>query len=134
MAASGLVVAWVLAVAGPMSAVDEPSKKPTKFQYDSNARRDPFVPLVRDGRFVGTTSGTHGETSKPVLYGILWDPGGHSLALINDVEVGVGQAVGTYQVAEIRRDAVVLTDGGQSIVLEINFEVPTAPPEATKGR
>jgi hypothetical protein len=73
--------------------------------------------------------------SKPVLYGILWDPGGQSIALINDAEVKVGDAVSGYRVKEIRQDAVVLINGGVPVVLEIAFEAPpsTLSPGATTG-
>ena len=139
----GGVVPWAAGLLGlalcvpglsPLRAAEEPFKNPERFQYDSKSRRDPFVPLVREGRPVGLTSGTRGETSKPILYGILWDPGGRSIALINDTEVGVGETVGGYQVAEIRRDAVVLTGGGEPVVLAIAFETPVSSPDATDGR
>ena len=62
---------------------------------------------------------------KPVLYGILWDPNGHSLALINDTEAKVGDTINGYQVTEIRRDAVVLSvEGGEPVVLQLTFDTP----------
>ena len=75
------------------------------------------------------------ESTKPVLYGILWDPGGNSIALINDGEVKVGDAVGEYLVKEIRHDAVVLENGGEPVVLRMAFDTPPSklPPGATKG-
>ena len=117
-------------------AAHEPSEKDGAFSYDPAGHRDPFVPLVRDGRLVGVaTPGTSRPTDKPVLYGILWDPGGHSIALINDAEAKVGDTVGGYRVKEIRQDAVVLTNGGVPVVLEIMFEAPpsTLSPGATTG-
>lgn len=92
--------------------------------YDSKGRRDPFVPLVRDGRLISSISGepVAVSTSRPRLLGILWDPGGHSIALINNTEVMVGETVGLYRVAEIRRDAVVLQDGKTTLVLEMTFD------------
>jgi len=59
-----------------------------------------------------------------VLYGILWDSAGNSIALINDTEVKVGDTVKGYRVTEIRQDAVVLTNGGEPVVLQIAFETP----------
>lgn len=96
----------------------------TPFRYDSGGRRDPFVPLVRDGRLVAATAGARVESSTPVLYGILWDAGGGSIALINDAEVKVGETIGGYRVKEIRQEAVVLDNEGEPLVLQIAFEQP----------
>ena len=115
-----------LAGAQPSGAVEEPAKalEGVPFRYDSGGRRDPFVPLVREGRLVAATPGARVETSRPVLYGILWDAGGRSIALINDTEVMVGDTIGGYRVKEIRRDAVVLDNEGEPLVLQITFEQP----------
>ena len=104
------------------------------FHYNTHGRRDPFVPLVRDGRLV-SVQGMFAEATRPVLYGILWDPGGASLALINDAEVKVGDVIGTYRVAEIRPDAVVLNNGGAPVVLQISYDVPpkTGGPKGGEG-
>jgi hypothetical protein len=105
------------------------------FRYDSKGRRDPFTALVRDGRLVATGPGMRVEESRPVLYGVLWDPGGRSIALINDLEVRKGDRIGPYEVMEIRRDAVVLDLAGQPVVLTIAFDAmaPRLPSNTTKG-
>lgn len=119
---------------GALKETAKPQKPPQQqeelFRYDAGGRRDPFIALIQDGRFTRTSPIAQVDTSKPVLYGILWDPSGQSLALINDTEVTVGDAVSGYQVQEIREDAVVLTDdGGHPLVLRVSFE--TAPPGYT---
>ena len=117
-------------------AATDPSEKRDAFSYDPAGHRDPFVPLVRDGRLVGVAiPGVGVNPSRPVLYGILWDPAGHSIALINDAELKVGDTIGGYRVQEIRQDAVVLKNGGVPVVLEIVFEAPpsTLSPGATTG-
>ena len=70
-----------------------------------------------------------------MLYGILWDPGGNSIAMINDGEVKVGDWVGQYQVKEIRQDAVVLDSGtaAEPLVLKIAFDAPAPAVGTTKG-
>ena len=108
------------------------SKSDLPFRYNSKGRRDPFVPLVRDGQIISAAQSTPVEASKPVLHGILWDPGGQSIALINDAEVKVGNTIGDYQVTEIRHDAVVLSSGGETTVLQISFEAaPSSTPSGT---
>ncbi len=105
---------------GPLRA--EPQKP--SGSYDAKGKRDPFVPLVRDGRLVSTSTDA-AASAKPsdiFLAGILWDPGGRSIALINDAEVTVGETINDYQVLEIRQDAVVLDRGGNPVVLQLMFD------------
>ena len=103
-------------------AEQKPMQASEPFQYDAKSRRDPFVALVRDGRVTGASKQPVGETLKPVLYGILWDAGGQSIALINDKESRVGDTVNGYRVKEIRQDAVVLEGEGGPIELRITFD------------
>ena len=103
--------------------------EPPPFQYEPGSHRDPFLPLVRDGRLVGdeaTAQDTPVESFKPVLYGVLWDPGGQSIAMINDTEVKVGDMVGDYRLLEIRPDSVVLENGGERMALQLTFEAPSS--------
>ncbi len=89
--------------------------------YDAKNKRDPFTPLVKDGRIVGKNS-DGGPSAVPALGGILWDPNGHSIALINSTESKIGDTVNGYRVAEISRDEVVLTRDDERVVLRISFE------------
>ena len=142
-ALASIVGPWSEAAKGPVKKLREPVEQPQEpeqksagpFHYDAGGRRDPFLPLVRDGRLVATTTVNSSEGDKPVLYGILWDPRGYSFALINDAEVKVGDEVGNYRVSEIRHDAVVLDNGGEPLVLSITFDTPQAKPapHTTKG-
>ena len=70
------------------------------------------------------------DFSNLALGGILWDANGHSLALINEKEVKVGDVVGDYRVKAIQRDAVMLDKDGESLVLRITFDEQTAPTPA----
>ena len=103
------------------------------FHYSAKGKRDPFVPLVRDGQLVSGAQSAAIESSAPMLHGILWDPYGQSIALINDLEAKVGDTVGEYQVIEIRHDAVVLSNGGEPVVLQINFDSPPSLPGTSLG-
>lgn len=117
-----LVVATILMtlVAGGAAEASTP------FEYDAKGRRDPFSPLVRDGVIIGQKLGLDINPDVPVLYGILFDPGGNSIAIVNDEEVQTGETIVGYRVAEIREDVVVLERGGELVVLRITFETPTA--------
>jgi hypothetical protein len=117
---------------GVAFAADPPGSKAAPFHYDSEGRRDPFMPLIRDGRMIGAGGrGAAGELGQPMLHGVLWDAGGHSIALIDDLEVKVGDTVAGYEVSEIRQDGVVLRQGERTVVLTIAFEAVA--PEATMG-
>lgn len=122
-----LMGAGLLLAAGPASA--DPGS------YDSHGKRDPFIPLVHDGRFVAVTGGmsTAASVSDLHLAGIVWDAAGSSIALINETEVKVGDQIGEYQVAEIRQDAVVLLKDGKPIMLQLTFDTPTPSQEQRGG-
>lgn len=128
-------MALLVCGATPLKAEEQSSGSRVPVVYDAKGRRDPFMPLVREGRLIGPSKGPTGGAA-PLLYGILYDPAGQSIAMINDQEVRVGDTVGGYQVAEIRQDAVVLKSGGEPLVLQIDFQTPPSelsPRTATGG-
>ena len=127
-------VGGLLLVSSLCAEAAESPKPIGPFVYDAKGHRDPFIPLVRDGKLIGTQQGKSIEGSRPVLYGILWDPNGQSMAMINDTEVRAGETVGMYQVLEIRKDAVVLSAGGDPLVLQLEFETPLKDSHEPKGR
>ncbi|MBI3088412.1 MAG: hypothetical protein HYY91_05985 [Candidatus Omnitrophica bacterium] len=119
-------------VSGVDTEPQEPGRSPQG--YDAKGKRDPFVPLVREGRFVSAVAGGVGDFSNPALAGILWDPSGHSIALINEMEVKVGDVLGEYEVSEIRQDAVVLMRQGKPLVLQMSFDSAPVKDKKDKGR
>jgi len=70
----------------------------------------------------------------PTLYGVLWDPEGISIALINDEELQVGNMMGEYILKEIREDSVILMYGGEPLVLRISFDESDLKTPADNGR
>lgn len=126
-----LAAAAAAAARGEAAAPRDAEEAP--FVFDAKGRRDPFVPLVRNGELVNV-AGRFGTLDQPVLRGILWDPSGRSIALVNDMEVKVGDLIGGYRVDAIRQDAVVLTvDGGEPLVLQLEFELPGASSDTATG-
>ena len=125
-----LLAVGFLACAGHMASAQES----VSGTYDAKSKRDPFVPCVRDGRFVpgcGVDDPTTPDAliTSPLnphfkLEAIVHDPSGSSLAIINDTVLGVGQRISDFEVKTIERDAVTLTRGTESIVLRITFETP----------
>ncbi len=120
---------WTTAIAVTWlstARAETPSEKLPPVAYDAKGKRDPFVPLVRDGRAIaaGETLLLSGpvDASLPLLGGILWDPTGRSIVLLNGKETMVGDVVGGYRVAEIHEDQVVLEGEGRRVTLRITFE------------
>ena len=113
----------------PEEQAQEPQEPPAGkefFYYSAGDRRDPFMPLVRNGVLVQWSAGQDGV--RPALFGILWDPGGQSIALINDLEAKVGDMVGEYQVTEIRQDKVILMRAGEPLELVLSAAAPAVAP------
>lgn len=96
-----------------------------KFEYIAGKLRDPFIPLVRNGRIVGATLGRTNTSPVPVLMGVLWDPSGRSIALLDTGEVRVGDEIGNYTVKLIKQDSVVLVSGEDEVVLQVVNESTT---------
>ncbi|MBI4597227.1 MAG: hypothetical protein HY737_02355 [Candidatus Omnitrophica bacterium] len=89
----------------PIEAAEQPVASSPKATYDAQGKRDPFVPLVKDGKLIGGKT----EGSLPELGGILWDPE-NPIAMIGDRELTVGDAFDDYKVVEIRESSVILED------------------------
>jgi hypothetical protein len=132
-----MAIAVIVQPAVPAPAAEGEAAAGKAFRYDAKGRRDPFVSLVRDGRYVaGFGSNDRGLSGDLTLRGILWDPAGTSIAMIDDVEVKVGDTIGSYQVADIQQNVVVLiTSGGERMVLELAFDASSSglPPRAATG-
>ena len=80
------------------------------FVYDSEGKRDPFVPLagLEEGPKLAWLS----------LEGILWDPK-FPMAIINDKIIGKGDKIEGAEVIEIEKDRVVLRYGEEQSILRL---------------
>ena len=92
--------------------------------YDPHGRRDPFGPLVRDGKLIVEPKGpTKPQILLPVLSGILWDAAGQSIALLNDTEARVGDTIaGEYRVTAITAQSVTVEREAQTTILSLDLE------------
>lgn len=106
----------------PLSQAKE-LESPQSFRYDPAGKRDPFVPLIVNNRLASQSAGSFvSELGRPVLHGILWDPAGNSIALIDNFEARIGDQVQGYTIKDIKKDSVILEAEGKSVVLNIAFE------------
>ncbi|NQT06522.1 MAG: hypothetical protein HQ575_03175 [Candidatus Omnitrophica bacterium] len=82
------------------------------FIYDQNDNRDPFIPLITKGREKSTRLSDVRTADDITLEGIAWDPGGSSIAVINNVIVVEGQEEGDVKIKKIEKKSVTLIING----------------------
>ena len=89
------------------------------FTYQSKGNRDPFISLVtKDGRILpGARTVTEGGDVE--LEGIIWDPNGKSMAIINGKLVKEKQRIQNMQVLRIKKASVILQKGGKVMVINL---------------
>ena len=75
-------------------------------------KESPFL-AERGGLKAAGVAGTASSEEEISLQGILWDPGAPTAILSNRV-VSVGDRLGVWQVMEIRKDRVILSDGSST--------------------
>ncbi len=101
----------------PASRIEKSGKEiksknltPEPFIYDSQRKRDPFVPLegVEEGPKLAWLS----------LEGILWNPESPR-AIINDQIVTKGDIVQGAEVVDIKKDGVILRYGKEESILRL---------------
>ena len=89
------------------------------FTYKEKGNRDPFISLVTpDGRILPGARATT-ESGSVELEGIIWDPGGKSVAILNGKLVKEKQRIRGMQVLRIKKASVVLQKGGKVMVIEL---------------
>jgi hypothetical protein len=124
-------VTWLWAfVSGPLtgesrtkiSGTPQPesaSSKEAVSIYDSEDKRDPFMPLLtKDGRPI-TTYSKISSIHDVFIEGILYDPNGESVVIVNDVVLKQGGSVSGLTVKEIVKDSVTLSFKGREHIFKI---------------
>ena len=84
--------------------------------YDSQGKRDPFIPLVTpDGRFqkLEAEEEPKKKETELKLNGIIYDKYGISYAIVNDMVVKIGDVVDDYKVLKIEEKKVSFIKEGQ---------------------
>jgi len=88
----------------------------TEITYDSGKRRDPFIPVT--GEDVSISAASSGIK----LEGIIYDPGGRSMAILNGKTCQTGEILGTATIVKIQKDHVVISIEGEEKTLWIRDE------------
>ena len=91
----------------------------TIFKYETGVNRDPFIPLVtKDGKLT-ITYGTLNSINDVILEGILYDPSGESVVIMNDLVLKEGGRAGGIEVKKIEEDRVILFFEGKDYTFKL---------------
>ena len=89
------------------------------FIYDSHGNRDPFMPLLtKDGKPI-TAYAKIGSINDVVIEGILYDPQGGSVIIINDIMLKKQDTVSGITVKSIEKNSVVLSFKGEDHTFKV---------------
>ena len=91
-----------------------------KYSYKGQGKRDPFVPLISPAGYLLNLESEDSDTLK--LQGIMYDPKGVSMAIINGALVKAGEAVGNAVVTEIDPTKVIIIKDNERMELELRRE------------
>ena len=88
------------------------------FVYDPHGKRDPFWSLVSPGGTIITYDKNldHGDLS---LEGVIYDPNGKSLAIINGKVFKPGNQIAGHTLSKIEKSRVLLIKDNKEFVLEL---------------
>ena len=84
------------------------AEKTAAFKYDAANRRDPFMPLVTKEVRIAFFYGAVSSIEDIRLEGIVYDPGGDSIAIINGLVLKENDLFGKIKVVKIEADKVRL--------------------------
>lgn len=93
----------------------------TTFTYNDHGRRDPFWPLISPSGAI-LIYDANVTFSDMILEGIIYDPQGEKLAIINTKVVKAEDNVGGFFVVKIEPNYVVLSKDGQEFTLRSKKE------------
>ncbi|MDE2027118.1 MAG: hypothetical protein KGK03_00785 [Candidatus Omnitrophica bacterium] len=88
------------------------------FVYDDHGKRDPFVPLVSSAGMI-VTYDEDLAVNDLVLEGIVTDPSGDNMAIVNGKIVKANDTIGPYHVEKIAFDHVEFLKGTEKFILKI---------------
>jgi len=92
---------------------DVAASNETVFVYDSCENRDPFMPLItKDGKPLATHVKIR-SIGDVAVEGLLYDPMGDSIVIVNDVILKKGDTASEITVKDIRKDSVTLSFKGK---------------------
>ncbi|MBI1976718.1 MAG: hypothetical protein HYS56_04335 [Candidatus Omnitrophica bacterium] len=122
-----LCLLFFFALPYPLSTIHFPFSvvlaEETKFDYNSHGKRDPFYPIVsEEGEFLSNPEQQENGVKNLLLEGIVWDPAGGSVAIINGNVVREKERIGGCEVVWIEKSRVGLRGDGEEIILMMSSQ------------
>jgi hypothetical protein len=93
-----------------------------EFKYDPKGKRDPFVPLIGPGGEYITPFTQIKSVSDLKLEGVIWDPQGESLAIINGKIVKEGDLFDGITIDKIYSDKITISMQDQKFTINLVTE------------
>jgi len=78
------------------------------FKYDRKGKRDPFLTLVTKEGKILPGARAFSESDNINLEGIIWDPKGESVALVNGRLVKEGDSFQGIQILKIKKETIIV--------------------------
>lgn len=113
-----ILTAVILTIGSSLWADNSPE---APFIYNDHGKRDPFWKLVTPG---GSIMNFEADLliSDLTLEGIILDPSGRNLAIINGNVVKQKDKLGAFVISKIEKDRVILLKGQENFILELKRE------------
>jgi hypothetical protein len=103
-----------------VSQADVGPENKEKQLYASQGKRDPFVPLITPAGYLVNLEPE--KNASLHLEGIMFDPKGDSIAIINGELVRAGESIGDAVCASIEPTKVTVIQNNQKIEIELRRE------------
>lgn len=91
-----------------------------KYSYKYHGKRDPFLPLISPSGYLLNLEPE--ENSALLLEGILYDPEGDSIAIINGELIRVGEAIAGSVLTSIKPNKITVIKDNEKIEIELRRE------------
>jgi hypothetical protein len=91
-----------------------------EYVYKFQGKRDPFVPLISPSGYLLNLEPQDDSTLR--LEGVMFDPNGDSIAIINGELVRVGETIGDAVLSNIEPDKVIVIKNNEKVELELRRE------------
>lgn len=116
-----LIIILLVASVGLVFSIGFLMAEDNVFVYNDNGRRDPFWPLVSPSGAILVYDESV-EFSDMTLEGIIYDPNGERLAIVNSKIVKPLDNVGGFLVSSIQEESVTLQKDGKEFILKLKKE------------